>query len=135
MLPLQVKGISLLDIHALSLQRLRSLGLVGLKLQSLPNSLTSTLKQLTELNLSCNEFIKMPEAISHITALQTIDLSGNGKLRLEQSDADTLASLPHLLSLRLKREDSNKNGWLNRDLGILLTMAKRLPNLELPGLV
>jgi Leucine-rich repeat (LRR) protein len=131
----QVEGFLLPGMHVGALQRLRSLGLVGLKIQRLRTSEACALNQLSELDLSCNEFAVIPAAVAHITTLQTLDLSGNVKLRLQQGDVDTVACLPHLQSLRLTKEDSEKDGGLNRDMGNLLALAVRFPKLKFPGLV
>jgi len=120
-----------------ALPHLKLLELRNLGLQSFPDCLASALNQLTSLDLSHQDLQKIQPALSQITALQTLDLSFNNGLQLEERGVEILAALLHLQSLHLSKQshcDESKDAKLSqRSVRFLFAIKARLPDLNLHG--
>jgi Leucine-rich repeat (LRR) protein len=114
---------------ACSLQHLRTLALEGLSIASFPSEVVIFLKQLTALDLCNNSFKELPNSFSKISNLQSLDLSLNKKLHLEHIDVDTIAALPHIQIVDLRK--SGETGWSGKDMNVACAISKRLPQLEI----
>jgi len=116
------------------LPHLRTLELLNMQLVDFPAAVAGALQRLTYLNLNKNNFQKLPAAISQITTLQSIKLTQNTPLQLEEDDLNTLAALPHLQILSLSKQDPNlsDSGFSNKSVGVLMAISRRFPHLNLP---
>jgi hypothetical protein len=101
-----------------------------MRIASFPDAVAASLKQLTELELCKNSFNRLPSSLSKITNLQRFDLSLNEELHLEHIDVETLAALPHLREVVLRKE-AGVLGWSGRDLDVAYAVSKRLPHLDM----
>lgn len=115
-----------------TLPYLRRLALAT-KARHFPASVAGAMKGLTALDLSGNRFRNFPTAVSEITALQSLNLSGNN-LRLGGSDVDTLAVLSHLQRLQFGRDSSGPADWPSGNIQVLIEIARRFPHLDLSGI-
>jgi len=106
-----------------------------MELRDLSVTMSSTLQQLSFLDLSGNEFAWLPTAVSCITTLQVLDLSDNGDLQMDDIDLDTLAALPHL-----RRLDCHKpfnpfkpfcGTWSYSSKAVLRDIRDEFPHIEL----
>jgi Leucine-rich repeat (LRR) protein len=130
---LQVDGV---PSNAPSLPYLSTLELSGLELKDFPAAVAIALKRLTSLNLYGNSFEKLPAAISHITTLQSFNLSFNAPLQLEEGDLITLAALPHLQNLLIFKQGSTEHDALysefsQKSMWVSMAISRRFPLLNL----
>jgi hypothetical protein len=129
-----------LQVHALlpsvspCLPRLRTLVLGGMHLQDFPISVAGALKRLISLDLRCNDFGQLPAAVSRITTLESLDISSNNFLELEDGDLNTLAALPDLqiLSIFKAYPSLSKSGYSQKSVWVLMDISRRFPHLKLP---
>jgi len=110
---------------------LKSLKL-GEELEEFPVEVGRALKSLTLLDLSCNQFIRIPEAVIQITTLHTLNLSCNDELDLEGCDVSSMTSMPMLRSLSLAKS-SVGGEWSQKSVAVLMAIMKGLPCLQMPG--
>jgi hypothetical protein len=141
-LTLQVNII--VDLAALPL--LKELSMWNSGLRSLPDSMSS-LKHLTSLCLSRNEFTRLPILLTEITTLQFLDMSGNDGLQLRHKDVRTLRALPDLRNLSLQKSGrsycgpdqvnfrnsgcDSRSGWSQNCVSNFLAIARKLPQLNI----
>ena len=112
---------------------LRDLQLVELELASFPDALASRLSGLTALDLSHNQFERLPLSIAAITCLKALDMSEN-LLQLLESDVFLLASftgLRQLAVLSQRTRESSGNGLSQDSLDHLRAFSKGSPGVEL----
>lgn len=98
---------SLLPPSSPALPRLKSLALVGMGLHIFPGSVSGALTSLTHLDLSRNDFMRLPPALSRLTALQQLNMSQNSYMQLREIDRFTLAVLPQFQNLVVEDEFLN----------------------------
>ena len=89
---------------------------------------------LSYLNLSDNNFVRIPTAVKLLSDLQHLKLHRNDPLQLEAEDAATLAALPllHTCNLSKSLEDPESEiNWTDSSIVALIAISKRLPCLKL----
>lgn len=118
------------------------LALMQLHLVDLPVEVVKGLKKLKHLDLSLNDFSRLPAALIDIPSLEFLNLAGNSKLQFQSSDADLLAKVPKLVVLRLGEGcdpdvDANEPRsppdvrWTLASAGAFVDIVKKLPELDL----
>jgi Leucine-rich repeat (LRR) protein len=122
---------NLLPPATAALPSLESLALVHMKHQAFPSSVAERLMSLTDLDLSGNSFGRLPAALTRISTLNTLNMSRNDDLQMEKGDSDTLAALPNLRMLLLKKADRQIKSWSAASLAELIHISTRFPNLVL----
>jgi Leucine-rich repeat (LRR) protein len=85
----------------MALQPIRELSLRE-SLKEFPAEWAMALSCLTALDLAANRFVTVPHELAQITTLQSLDLSYNKRLFLIEEEAEPLAPLSNLQTLRLK---------------------------------
>lgn len=86
-----------------ALCRLKELVLLHMDLALFPAPRADALQSLTCLNLGDNCFTRLPSDVSRITTLRALHLYSNSGLQLEHKDVGTLAVLPSLKALDLRK--------------------------------
>jgi len=128
LLPLSTPALS--SLQALELADMPALG-------TLPISVARALPRLTSLSLTTGAFRGIPLVVSHLTGLNSLDLTGN-PIQLTGRDVGVLAALPHLRSLGLSRKgwdgapDASSGFWQS-SVGVLIKIGQRWPHLDLHG--
>lgn len=106
-----------------------------MELEGFPEEVASALQNLTSINLARNCFTKIPPSVSHITTLQSLDMSYNRSLQLRDVDLATVAAMPALKSLAIPKGVAACNGFSMASVNILFALRARFPSLHLPGFV
>jgi len=117
------------------LSHLQELELSNMHWHHFSAAVAGALSSLSLLDLSGEDLTHLPPAISHITTLQTLNLSFTSSLVLQHSDVNVLAALPNLQSLEvsLTRDvPENADMWQSM-MSVLNAIRTRLPLLNLPG--
>ncbi len=125
----------------INFSRLHYLEFSNLKLTALPKSVALALKSLATLNLAGNDFTCIPTSVCLIHTLEVLDLSNNRHLQLQDRDVDTLAGLPVLKALSIRKTPEFMwSYWFSSDakltdasVGVLLAIKERMPHLKFPG--
>ncbi len=130
----------ILPHEAAFLPTLVDLSLCLAAFRDFPTRLAEELTSLASLDLSHNQFERIPCAISHISRLQRLTMFGNPALQLHPRDAETLAVLPALrkvvLQLRIFGEAILNPGaqslqWSRASMDALSVIRDRLPGLTI----
>lgn len=120
----------LLPPYTPALPYLLELELSHLGLRELGDS-AIPLQRLTRLDLTHNSLACIPAEIIEITALKSLNVSGNDSLQLEYRDVNILAALPYLQELILGTGDeTSRNRWSFQSMRIVLCLSKSLPDLD-----
>jgi Leucine-rich repeat (LRR) protein len=110
-------------------QNLRALGASNMNLQTLPISVARRFTCLLQLDLSGDNFTRLPAALSQITTLQILDMRSNMQLQLEESDLETLAALPSLHTLTLLK--SSDGVWSVNSVEVLIGIRMQFTGINL----
>jgi hypothetical protein len=116
-----------------SSDNLKSLTLKAMGLSKFPRKVTASLEQLTELDLSCNDFVEVPQSIAQITTLCTLSFFWNVGLQMVEKDLDLFAAMPQLKILNLSKKDryeEEEHYWSNTSVGVMLALKSRTPHLR-----
>lgn len=105
-----------------ALRNLKELMISSTSFKKLPPVSVRSGANLTLLDLNGSGFTAIPPAISELTKLRTVDLTGN-PVWISSQDAVTLDALPQLRNLYLDMEERT-------DLPNLIAIARRFPYLE-----
>ena len=89
---------------------------MGLNLASFPDALALRLDGLVALDLSCNQFARLPTSLAATTSLQALDMSQNF-LQLRGSDVALLTSMPELrrLAVLSQKTRGGSEGGLSKE--------------------
>lgn len=121
---------TLLPVGTPALGSLVHLGLVQLGLVDLPEDFMQCLHQLKDLDLTSNNFSKLPAALKDVPSLEILSMASNIKLQFQSSDVCLLAALPRLKVLQLG-SGGDPIRWTEKTAEEFLKISKLLPNLEL----
>jgi Leucine-rich repeat (LRR) protein len=105
-LNLSNQEINVTDEQWLQFINLEYLTLKNDRLKQIPIAITK-IKSLKVLDLSGNDFIKLPEEISNLTNLEEIYLNDEKNMNLPKT-LSTLAKLPNLKTLHLENDNLSK---------------------------
>ena len=128
-----------LPVAAPAWSHLRDLTLRGMGFNDFPEDLASAMGRLTHLNLSDNDFERLPTAVKRLSSLEHLELHENKALQVEKEDVATLEALPHLHTLNISKafttfSHAKVDYWSERSVGAFIAITKRLPLLKLPHL-
>lgn len=122
----------LLPPETRALPYLLQLKLSNLKLENILPGEFSPYQRLTGLDLTDNSFTCIPAAITEISTLRSLTLSGNDSLQLGHGDERIVAALPHLQDLILGTGNQSRHQrWSDVSMRLLVSLTRKFPHLNI----
>ena len=109
---------------------LRELTLKNMNFDEFPEKLAGVLVNVSYLNLADNKFECLPAALTLLSNLEHLEITGNEPLQLVEEDVDFLAAMPKLHTCNMCKSSGDaelETGWSDSSVAIFIKSQRGFP--------